>query len=156
MVWSHQSKSFSGRVEQSRTVMLHSAFLYSLDLTYFLYEWNDLRNTAPVKRAVWRRRTQCGIAREWLKAIIMPTTKIAPPKFGFDNFDDSLMHGESKIPRFRPWCFDAAATLSRLPQLALEALPFLYAENGLGCVWSETFGALAKWRNGGKQTDQNL
>ena len=49
----------------------------------------------------------------------------------------------------------AAATLSRLQQLALEALPFLYAENGLGRVWSETFGALAKWRNGGKQTDQN-
>ena len=39
----------------------------------------------------------------------------------------------------------AAATLSRLQQLALEALPFLYAENGLGRVWSETFGALGKW-----------
>ena len=38
----------------------------------------------------------------------------------------------------------AAASLSRLQQLALEALPFLYAENGLGRLWSETFGAVAQ------------
>ena len=47
----------------------------------------------------------------------------------------------------------AAATLSRLQQLALEALPFLYAENGLGRVWSETFGALAIY---GKPTDLKI